>query len=126
MICVGKAACGYGLTAAAFHPSMLTYWRLRLAWSGNPHRITEVVAEVVAETGILRGKRRRAMDTTVLDDAVARQDTIAQLIPGIRRFGRDVPDGQELLGTHAAGYDYMRTGKRDIDWVDQGAKEGLV
>jgi IS5 family transposase len=121
-----KAACGYGLTDTAFHPSTLTYWRRRLAGSGNPHRIMEAIAEVVAETGILKGKRRRAVDSTVLDDAVARQDTITQLIAGIRRFGRDVPGGQELVSTHATGFDYTRTGKPDIDWDDQDAKDGLV
>ncbi|WP_164205480.1 transposase [[Micrococcus luteus] ATCC 49442] len=36
-----KTACGYGLTDTAFHPSTLTYWRLRLAASKNPHRIME-------------------------------------------------------------------------------------
>lgn len=76
--------------------------------------------------GVLKGKRRRAVDSTVLDDAVARQDTITQLIVGIRRFGRDVPDGQELLSTHAVGYDYTRTGKPDIAWDDQDAKDGLI
>ena len=121
-----KAACGYGLTDTAFHPSTLTYWRRRLAGSANPHRIMEAIAEVVAETGILRGKRRRALDSTVLDDAVARQDTITQLIAGIRRFARDLPAGQELLGTHATGYDYTRTAKPDIAWDDQDARDGLV
>ncbi|GAC1495606.1 MAG: hypothetical protein NVS2B15_17600 [Pseudarthrobacter sp.] len=121
-----KAACGYGLTDTAFHPSTLTYWRRRLAGSGNPHRIMEAIAEVVAETGILKGKRRRALDSTVLDDAVARQDTVTQLIAGVRRFGRDVPGGQELLSTRARGYDYTRTGKPDIAWDDQEAKDGLV
>jgi hypothetical protein len=121
-----KSACGYGLTDAAFHPSTLTYWRKRLASSGNPHRIMEAIAEVVAETGILKGKRRRAVDSTVLDDAVARQDTITQLIAAVRRFGRDVPGGQDLVGAHAAGYDYSRTGKPDIAWDDQEAKDGLI
>jgi hypothetical protein len=91
-----KGACGYGLTDTAFHPSILTYWRRRLAASGNPHRIWEAIAEVVAETGVLAGKRWRAVDSTVLDDAVARQDAIAQLIAAVRRFGREVPGGQEL------------------------------
>ncbi|XAS74155.1 IS1182 family transposase [Micrococcaceae bacterium Sec5.1] len=121
-----KAACGYGLTDTAFHPSTLTYWRRRLAGSGNPHRIMEAIAEVVAETGILKGKRRRAADSTVLDDAVARQDTITQLIAGIRRFGRDVPAGQDLLAAHANGYDCTRTGKPDIAWDDPAARDGLV
>jgi IS5 family transposase len=121
-----KAACGYGLTDTAFHPSTLTCWRRRLAGSGNPHRIMEAIAEVVAETGILKGKRRRAVDSTVLDDAVARQDTITQLIAAVRRFGRDVPRGQELVTAHAIGYDYARTGKPDIAWDDQDAKDGLI
>lgn len=121
-----KAACGYGLTDTAFHPSTLTYWRRRLAASKNPHRIMKAIAEVVAETGVLAGKRRRAVDSTVLDDAVARQDTITQLIAAVRRFGRDILGGQDLLATHAKGYDYTRTGKPDIAWDDQDARDGLV
>jgi IS5 family transposase len=121
-----KAACGYGLTDTAFHPSTLTYWRRRLSASRNPHRIMEAIAEVVAGTGVLQGRRRRAVDSTVLDDAVARQDTITQLIAGIRRFGREVPGGQELVTAHAGGYDYTRTGKPDIAWDDQDAKDGLI
>lgn len=89
----------------------LTYWRRRLAASKNPHRIMEAIAEVIAETGVLQGKRRRAVDSTVLDDAVARQDTITQLIAAVRRFGRDVPGGQGLVAARAVGYDYTRTGK---------------
>jgi hypothetical protein len=64
------------------------------------------------------------VDSTVLDDAVARQDSVTQLIAGIRRFGRDVPGGQDLVGTRATGYDYSRTGKPDIAWDDQDAKDG--
>lgn len=121
-----KAACGYGLNEAAFHPSTLTYWRKRLAASGRPHRITEAVFEVITETGVLNGRHRRAVDSTVLDDAVARQDTITQLIAVIRRFGRDVPDGASLLAVHATGYDYARVGKPEIAWDDREAKNALI
>lgn len=121
-----KAAGGYGLADTAFRQSTLTYWRRRLAVAGNPHRIMEAIAEVVAETGVLKGRRRRAVDSKVLDDAVARQDTITQLIAGIRSFARDVPGGQDLLSIRAAGYDCTRTGKPDIDWDAQEAKDGLV
>src|SRR6478752_3885027 len=121
-----KAACGYGLTDTAFHPSTLTYWRKRLAASSDPHRIMEAIAKVVAETGALTGRRRRAVDSTVLDDAVARQDTITQLIAAVRRFGRDIPGGQELVTAHATGYDYIRPGKPDIACDDQDAKDGLI
>ena len=121
-----KAACGFGLTDTAFHPSTLTYWRKRLAASSNPGRIVEAIAAVVTETGVLAGKRRRALDSTILDDAVARQDTITQIIAAVRRFGRDVPDGKNLVSAHARRYDYSRAGKPEIAWDDAEAREALV
>ncbi|BAS08936.1 transposase IS4 family protein [Arthrobacter sp. Hiyo4] len=45
------------------------------------------------QTGVLTGRHRRAVDSTVLQDAVARQDTITQLIAAIRRFGKTMPGG---------------------------------
>ena len=63
----------------------------------RPNRIFEVVAEVVAETGALTGKTRRALDSTILDDAVARQDTVTQLIAAIRRVAREVPGAGEIV-----------------------------
>jgi hypothetical protein len=50
-----------------------------------PDRVFEVVREVVTATGVLRGKARRALDSTILDDAVALQDTVTQLIGAVRR-----------------------------------------
>ncbi len=121
-----KAACGFALTQTSFHASTLPYWRKRLAASKSPHRIMEAVFEVVTATGVLAGKRRRAVDSTVLDDAVARQDTITQLIAAIRRFDREVPDGASLLALHADGFDYSRVGKPEIAWDDEQAKQELV
>jgi hypothetical protein len=66
-----KVATGMALDAPGVHPSTLTSWRRRLAASARPHRINEAVRRVVAETGILAGRRRRAVDATVLADAVA-------------------------------------------------------
>jgi hypothetical protein len=66
-----KAACGLAITEAAFHPTTLTYWRRRLAASEAPNGIFDAVKAVVAETGALKGKARRALDSTILDDAVA-------------------------------------------------------
>jgi hypothetical protein len=77
-----KAACGFPLDHAGFDPSTLVYWR-RLAKSERAHRINDAVARVVAETGVLKGRRRRAVDSTILADAVATQDTITQLIAAI-------------------------------------------
>jgi hypothetical protein len=49
------------------------------------------VRQVVAETGIVRVRRKRAVDSTILADAVATPDTITQLIAAIRRVGRSYP-----------------------------------
>jgi hypothetical protein len=82
-----KVACGLALDYEGFHPSTLTYWRGRLARSEHPNRIFDAVRAVVAETGVLKGKKRRAVDSVVFDDAVATQDTVTQLIAAIRRAG---------------------------------------
>lgn len=121
-----KAACWYGLTEQAFHPTTLTYWRKRLTASAHPHRVRDAVFSFVAETGILTGKHRRALESTVMDDAVARQHTTTQLIVAIRRFGKHLPDGTSLLAAHAIGHDYSRPGKPETAWDDKDAKDQLV
>jgi transposase len=120
-----KAACGMAIDAAAFHPSTLTYWRRRLASSDRPHRIFGVVREVIIETGVLAGRTRRALDSTVLDDAVARQDTITQLIAAVRRVGRDVSGAAQVIGSRCS-FDYAQAGKPQIGWDDPAAREELV
>ena len=123
-----KAACGLPVTAAAFHPTVLTYWRRRLAASARPHRVFDAVRDVVAATGALAGKTRRALDSTVLDDAVATQDTITQLVASIRRVARLLPDGQALVTANAtnSGHDYSSAGKPQIAWDDTAARAALV
>ncbi|AVM64223.1 IS5/IS1182 family transposase [Dietzia sp. oral taxon 368] len=127
-----KAACGYAVDAQGFDSSTLTYWRRRLAASENPQRIFEVVRQVIAETGAVKTKTRRALDSTVLDDAVARQDTITQLIAQIRRVGREVPGAKELIASECTrlaamcGHDYSEAGKPRIAWDDQAARDELV
>lgn len=127
-----KAACGYAIDAPGFHSSTLTYWRRRLAASDRPHRIFDAVREVIAATGALAGKQRRALDSTVLDDAVARQDTVTQLIAAIRRVGRDVDGAQDLIASQCArlagltGQDYHQPGKPRIAWDDPAARDELV
>ena len=74
------------------------------------------------------GQARRALDSTVLDDAVARQDTVTQLIAAIRRVGREVPGGggsgggtrwRDRARLHGAG-------KPRIAWDDPAARDELV
>ncbi|WP_299932894.1 transposase, partial [uncultured Nocardioides sp.] len=127
-----KAACGYAIDAKGFDASTLTYWRRRLAASDRPQRIFEVVRDVIAETGAVAGKQRRALDSTILDDAVARQDTVTQLVAQIRRVGREVPGAKDLIAVHCTrlealtGQDYTVTGKPPIAWDDQAARDELV
>jgi hypothetical protein len=121
-----KAACGLAVSAKAIHPTTLTYWRARLADSDRPNRIFDAVRQVVAETGVLRGKTRRAVDSTVLDDAVATQDTVTQLIAAIRRVAREVPGAATVLAEHCSGHDYSVAGKPAIAWDDQAARDQLV
>jgi Transposase DDE domain/Transposase domain (DUF772) len=121
-----KVATGMALDHRGFHPSTLTYWRQRLARSTRPHRINDAVRQVIEATGILRGRTRRAVDSTILADAVATQDTITQLIAAIRRVGRVVPGAAERIAAVCTGHDYSRLGKPDIDWDDPTAKDALV
>jgi IS5 family transposase len=118
-----KVAAGLSLTDEGFHPTVLTLWRNKLRASDRPERIFDVVRVVVDQTGVLQGKTRRALDSTVLDDAVATQDTVTQLIAAIRRVRRVVPQvGEVVLVAH--GYD--EPGKPRIAWDDREARDGLV
>ena len=121
-----KAAVGLAVTDAGFHPTTLTYWRARLAASKAPNRVFDAVRDVVTATRVLAGKTRRALDSTVLDDAVARQDTVTQLIAAVRRVGRVVPGAGDLVARVCTGYDYSRAGKPDIAWDDEQARQDLV
>src|ERR1700736_3311751 len=114
------------VSAGAFHSTTLTYWRRRLAASDRPNRIFEAVKAVVSATGALSGRTRRALDSTVLDDAVATQDTVTQLIGAIRRGGREVPGAGEAIAQHCGAHDYTDPGKPAIAWDDPGARARLV
>jgi hypothetical protein len=121
-----KAACGVPVTATVFHPSTLTYWRRRLAASARPNRIFDVVKAVVNETGLLAGKNRRALDSTILDDAVATQDTVTQVIAAIRRVRREVPGAATVIASVCSAHDYDDPGKPAIAWDDEAARAALV
>jgi hypothetical protein len=121
-----KVATGMTLDHNGFDPTTLVYWRQRLAKSERPHRINEAVRRVVAETGILSGRRKRAVDSTILADAVATQDTITQLISAIRRVRRVVPGAAGAVRAVCSGHDYSRPDKPSIDWDEPGAKDKLV
>ena len=121
-----KVACGLPVGHGGFDASTLTYWRRRLAVSEQPNRIFDAVRSVVAETGVLTGKTRRALDSTVLDDAVATQDTVTQLIAIIRKVRREVPGADGVVARRCTGHDYDDPGKPRIAWDDSEARAVLV
>ena len=118
-----KVACGLALDDDGFDYTVLTYWRTRLRRSQHPERIFDAVRAVIDATGVIAGKRRRALDSTLLDDAVATQDTVTQLISAIRRVRRLVP---EATGIALSAHDYETGAKPVIAWDDPVAKGQLV
>ena len=120
-----KVAIGAPLDDPGFDPSSLVYWRNRIARSRRRDRISNAVKKVVRETGIL-GRRRRAVDSTILADAVATQDTVTQLVSAIRKVAREVPGAAEQIARVCTGHDYGEPGKPKIDWDDPAAKNALV
>src|SRR3974377_1993635 len=125
-----KVACGLAIDDAGFDPSSLVYWRGRIARSERPHRVNEAIRLIVEQTGVLKGRRRRAVDSTILADAVATQDTITQLVSairrGTRRGAREGPGAAEQIAQVCTGHDYSKPGKPKIDWDDPAAKDALV
>jgi hypothetical protein len=121
-----KAACGLGLHDMAFDPSLLAYFRRRLSRSARPNRVFEAVREVVKATGVLKGKHRRAVDSTVLDDAVATQDTVTQQIAAVRAVIREVPGAVQVAAVQCTAHDYTDPGKPRIAWNDEQARADLV
>ena len=118
-----KVACGLRLDDEGLHPTVLVYWRGRIRASARPRRVFDAVRQVVEATGVLAGRRRRVVDATILEDAVATQDTVTQLVAAIRRVRRLVPQAcKARVGAH----DYDQPGKPECAWDDAQAKQALV
>ena len=118
-----KAAAGLALTDEAFHPTVLTLWRNKLRASDDPQRIFNAVRAVVAETGVIAKKNRRVLDSTVLDDAVQRQDTITMLVTQIRRVRKLIPELGPRVGLREHN---LEGGRPPCDWDDPADVDRLV
>jgi Transposase domain (DUF772) len=118
-----KVACGLRLDDEGFHPTVLVSWRARLRSSDRPRRVFDAVRQIVEQTGVLKGRGRRVLDSTVLEDAVATQDTVTQLVAAIRRVRRLVPAAREV---RLSAHHYERPGKPVCAWDDPQAKQALV
>jgi len=117
-----KAATGLALTDEAFHSTVLVLWRNKLRTSDAPQRIFDAVRAVIVESKVLAGKTRRALDSTVLDDAVARQDTITMLAAQIRRVRKLIP---EVDGVWVREHN-LEPGRPPCDWDDPADRDRLV
>jgi hypothetical protein len=71
---------------------------------------------------VLARKHRRALDSTILDDAVATQDTVTQIISAARRVIASVPASARAQ----LGHDYSVPGKPIIDWSLRQERDDLV
>jgi IS5 family transposase len=119
-----KVATGLSLADEGFHPTVLTLWRNKLRASEAPERIFDAVRAVIDATGVIAGKTRRVLDSTVLDDAVTTQDAVMQLVSAIRRVRRLVPEAKALeLATHDYDND---PGKPACAWDDPEALDVLI
>ena len=118
-----KAAAGLSLTHGGFHPTVLTLWRARLRASEKPERIFDAVRQVVTESGVLATRDRRALDSTILHDAVATQDTVTMISSQIRRCRRLIPQAADLV---LVAHDYESKTKPSCDWSDPDARSELV
>ena len=119
-----KVAAGRSLADEGFHPTVLTLWRNKLRLSDRPQRIFDAEREVINAANVLAGKTRRALDSTVLDDAVTRQDAIMQLVAQIRRARRLIPAARALA---LSAHDYDNdAGKPACAWNDRGDIDRVV
>ena len=117
-----KAAAGLALTDEAFHPTVLTLWRNKLRASERPDRIFDAVRDLIALSGAVAGRDRRVLDSTVLDDAVARQDTVTMVTVQMRRVRKLVP----ALGEVPVRERNLDPAGAVVDWDDPDDRERLV
>lgn len=118
-----KAAAGLALSDESFHSTVLVLWRNKLRVSEAPNRIFDAVRTVMRSSGAIKGKTRRALDSTVLDDAVARQDTIDMLVTQIRKVRRLIP---ELDAVAVREHNIAGPGRPPCDWDDPTDIERVV
>ena len=86
-----KVACGLALDDEGFDYSVLAYWRARLKNPTGRKGSSTPYAPSSKPPACSRARPGRALDSTLLDDAVATQDTVTQLIAAVRRAAAGCP-----------------------------------
>ena len=79
--------------------------------------------QVVAACGVLANRGRRALDSTILHDAVATGDTVTMISSQIRRCRRLIPEAADLV---LVAHDYESKTKPSCDWSDPDSRSELV
>ena len=74
------------------------------------------------ETGVLSGRTRRVLDSTVLDDAVVTQDTVTMITSQVGKCRRLIPQAREVVLSH----DYYQGSKPSCDWADPDSRSELI
>ena len=119
----GRPRPGLALTDEAFHPTVLTLWRNRAACQRCAGSGVRRGARVGGgDRGGVGGSQRRVLDSTVLDDAVARQDTVTMLRVQIRKLRKLVP---QLADVWVREHNLDPAGTV-VDWGDAADVERLV
>jgi IS5 family transposase len=72
---------------------------------------------------VIAKKNRRALDSTVLEDAVQRQDTVTMIAAQLRRVRKLVPEVAEHVFVHEEN---LQPGRPPCDWEDRADIERLV
>jgi hypothetical protein len=120
------AAGGLDVDYPGFVHTVLVDMRARLRESERPERIFDVVLEVAKAAGLVG--RKRVLDSTLLYDAVATQDTVTMVRCAIRGLLREAPEAleEQLRSLLKRDDDYSTAGKPSCDWDDGEAREALV
>ena len=81
---------------------------------------------MTGQAGVLTGRRRRAVGSTILAGAVAARDTVTQLVSAVRRVAREAPGAAAKIADVCPGHDDGKPGKPHVDWDGPQAKGALV
>ena len=117
-----KAAAGLCVDDEGFDASVLVLWRWRLRSSSRPERVFDAVRVVASECGALSKSTRRALDSTVLYDAVATQDTVTMIGSQIRRVRKLAPAAAAL----GLSRDYDGRAEPSCDWGGPEERAWLI
>ena len=122
-----KYACGgLDFDYPGFVHTVLVDMRARLGRSVRPRRIFEVSLHAARQAGVVSANR--VLDSTLLYDAVATQDTVTMIRSAIRQLlaAADAALEAELRGVLGPDDNYGSGGKAVCDWDDRVAREQLV